>query len=432
MATITSSELPEAMETLSLEDDKERRFLSHGTDDEVMEDATDNTLDLDSQIWARTPEDLLEKIIARLPFKYLFQTQTLSKSWKAKLSSRLFQAEVSQVTSKWESYCPAYIGKEGWIGYNTASKRVEKLLTLSYLPYSEAPLVPNTRGKLSTRGSLLCFLDTIQFSNIYVTNIITKKWRILPPRPNMGYPSIIHLFCDHSKSYKVLVITPFASPFAQVYDSATNSWSIRFSKSATIPPAQDDFGKVWTDSIYYKDTIYVLWGFEYGGPSELLAYKMEAESWSAIGIKALHPAVSSPILLCGERVMIVVGLILVESAYSETANSKTKKHLLMVFELLPGTEQVVEISTSPLLEFVGTELSEVSSSDDCICVYQRMSASSPIVVYNIQNGDWSCLHSVFDVKLFHDAVRKNKTTRDFKLQPAISSFQPGLNPFIAV
>ncbi|KAL2643525.1 hypothetical protein R1flu_011112 [Riccia fluitans] len=131
----------------------------------------------------------------------------------------------------------------------------------------------------------------------------------------------------------------FTTPCDQIYDSATDSWSIRFLESAPRPPTNDNY--LWTDSTYYKDTFYFLWGNEYGGACELLGFAVEKESWSTIGITALCPSLLEPgmtyfvamtmFLVCGDRVMIVVFLTIASSSSGEVVNNNAKNQILYVF-----------------------------------------------------------------------------------------------------
>lgn len=422
---------------------------------------------MDADLWSKIPEELLEKIIARLPFRFLFQSRALSKTWASKMSCAAFQNEVSLVsTHRWSSYCPLYVGNEGLMGYDSSSKRFEKMLTLSYLPYPrvrDCKLITNTRGKISASGPLLCFVDCDHNPNIYVTNVITKKCKILPPRPNMTYPAIVHLLLsgNNNNAYKVILITPLEAPCSQTYDSISQTWSIRYSEvvpmSSNLPltaassrwvssnRAWISSNNTWTNSAYFNGTLYVLWGYQYDGPCELLAYNTVDETWVNIRINVLRPSVDqfdvvyfismSRTFVCADSVMVVIRLNITSTELEDVRliGWRTEKENLVVFKLDLDTQEIREVSRGPPLPLLGTDLNEAASDGENIYFYQKLAPNSSIVAYNVRQKTWSNIPPVFNVQSFHDALKKrHQPPQEFFFQPTTFSFQPGQNPFLDV
>lgn len=440
--------------------------VAHGTQSECEESNANKKCDfgsMDAEIWSKMPDELLEKIIARLPLRFLFQSRALSKSWASKLSCASFQNEVSQVSMRsWGSYCPVYVGNEGLLGYDNRSKRCEKMLTLTYLPYprvGECKLITNIRGKISGSGPLLCFVDCDHNPNIYVTNVITGKYKMLPPRPNKTYPAIVHLLLVGKDAYKVILITPLEAPCSQIYYSATQKWSIRYSEVVPVSSnlsltaassrwvslnqAWISSNNAWTNSAYFNGTLYVLWGYQYDGPCELLAYNTDEETWMNIQINVLRPQLGqfdffismSRILVCAECVMVVIRLNISSNDVEEVRGVgwRTGKENLVVFKLDSDTREIREVSRGPPLPILGTELNEAASDGENIYFYQKLAPNSSVVAYNVRQQTWSSIPSVFNVESFHDALKKrHQPQQQFFFQPTTFSFRPGQNPFIEV
>ncbi|CAM6090928.1 unnamed protein product [Calypogeia fissa] len=466
MAESSSSTLDvERVECLS--GDSFENIMANGTDSEGEESNNINKKCdfgcMDADLWSKMPEELLEKIIARLPLRFFFQSRVLSKSWASKMSCAAFQNEVSLVSSRtWNSYCPIYVGNEGLMGYDNRSKRCEKMLTLTYLPYPrvrECKLITNIRGKISGSGPLLCFVDCDHNPNIYVTNVITKKCKILPRRPNMTYPAIVHLVLVGKDAYKVILITPLEAPCSQIYHSETQTWSIRYSEvgpvSSNLPltaassrsvssnRAWISSNNAWTNSAYFKGTLYVLWGYQYDGPCELLAYNTNEETWMNIQISVLRPSLDqfeffismSRILVCADCLMVVIRLTITSNNLEDVRviGWRVGKENLVVFKLDSDTHEIKEVSRGPPLPITGTDLNEAASDGENIYFYEKLAPKSCIVSYNVRQKTWSNIPPVFNVESFHDALNKrHQRQQEFFFQPTTFSFQPGQNPFIEV
>jgi hypothetical protein len=94
------------------------------------------------------PVHLVDYIVAKMPFRAIFEARCLSKSWRAKLSSIVsqedetkkpaaaaFQKLVAVSSRKWKTFCPVLINTQSdLLRYNTETQVWQRLPPLSFVP----------------------------------------------------------------------------------------------------------------------------------------------------------------------------------------------------------------------------------------------------------------------------------------------------------
>lgn len=167
--------------------------------------------ELDVGLWSTLGENLLEKVIARLPLHSLVRASLLSKECRdVKFCFASFQHEVNccSSTASWDSFCPVFVTDEHvLLGFESKSRRWCRLPTLSYLPHVVRNC--NIWTLIVACGSLLCLTGEFSDNPIFITNPLTRSWRQLPPSPEENLDLVreqVQLVCEGgSKTYKVLV-----------------------------------------------------------------------------------------------------------------------------------------------------------------------------------------------------------------------------------
>ncbi|BFI31486.1 hypothetical protein MPTK2_3g22220 [Marchantia polymorpha subsp. ruderalis] len=195
---------------------------------------------------AHFPEELVERILARVSYPSLYKARLLCRSWCAKFCkspsellhfSAPFQEEVAAAAVRWPKYGPVSVLGRELVGYDGSSNCWRKLALHGRLPVDLcSPAFDSWR--LAFAGSLMCAFGRSQDGSLklLVANVLTGDWKELPCPPEIrGHPILDFRFVKvDSQHYKVLVHNLPSSQFqAHVYDSnrSCGTWT-SFSNSA--------------------------------------------------------------------------------------------------------------------------------------------------------------------------------------------------------
>lgn len=233
------------------------------------------------------PDDLVQEIIARLPFPAIFKSRCLSKSWLVRFSSIAdlddevkkglaisFQKLVGECSQRWKStFWPVFcndVDSQSSIAYDRSSLKWQKLPSLSFLP---EPLRPNWH-RLQIDGALWHWWATHLQNQLIVVNIFTRKWKLLPPFPSpiasstnsrnyLGiWKKVLVTSHDKLSEYKVILFcadrkasdAEFTCGYvSHVYHSSSDSWTA--GKRFVIPSAFLNYG---TSKEYLNGVLYMV------------------------------------------------------------------------------------------------------------------------------------------------------------------------------
>ncbi|XP_010272573.1 PREDICTED: F-box/kelch-repeat protein At5g43190 [Nelumbo nucifera] len=183
--------------------------------------------EMEPAIWSRLPEELLERILAFLPFRTFLNLRSTCKRFNSLLfspsfislhSSSLAVGHRTQTHPPFSSFLllshPQFYHQV--ILYNSFQGHWRSLT----LPSSHA-----TSHLLSTSNGLLCF-SLPNSSAFLVRNLLSRSSRLIEfPTYPFSFNSV-SLISLPSKGYKILVLsTGSSSNSTFVYDSNSNSWS---------------------------------------------------------------------------------------------------------------------------------------------------------------------------------------------------------------
>ncbi|CAM6091367.1 unnamed protein product [Calypogeia fissa] len=365
------------------------------------------------------PEELVEKILAMIPYPQVLRTRVLNKSFNKNLSASPgalgFQNQVREVSTKWKHYCPIILNieKECLEGYDREYNRWQNMpLRIENEVLTNWFSIQKLRGA----GSLMCGL--FNRSTVFVTNIVTRTWKWLPSRPDMTNPKEIHILPIGSEAYQVLLITKDerkpTQVFCQLYDSRTEVWTVRRSTVSTTLSS--------SSSVYLNGVLYVM---EYDPDDfhdvmKLLSYNVSDGTWTNIPHPfgcMLHEIETFELLVCQTHVVVVLHVR--PTWWTTKSSHNTLRNTLMVYKLDPDSLDIREVARGPPESLYAT-CTLFASDNECIYFGDPQVASSCVVELNVQNREWSCLPA----PTCADGSFKNKW--------ATFSFQPGMNPFVSV
>ncbi|KAL3702099.1 hypothetical protein R1sor_020121 [Riccia sorocarpa] len=255
---------------------------------------------LNSQLWSSLPDDLIERVLIRVPFSALLKCRTVCKRWNELILSRNFipadQDPPKCIPFHFTFYSPPEdpVSNEGryFTAYDTRRNSWVDL-SLSFLDLD--PEMGNWEMAASG-GGLLC-LASMACSRFVVCNPVTKKWRLLeipcqqsdkpllslPPSDNEYHPRPLeHLLvglvvCQDSGHYKLVVaeIYEFSQHSTFVYDSRTRVW-----REGAKTPALPNSCFSRKPGISRNGALYWIGDDENWCCPRLFKYEVENDSWT--------------------------------------------------------------------------------------------------------------------------------------------------------
>ncbi|CAM6091000.1 unnamed protein product [Calypogeia fissa] len=434
--------------------------------------------DLDEELSGSLPLSLVEEVLARLPFKLLFQCGGLSRAWrwngggwrtrkqKQQQPPHFFEKAITSVSSKWPTYCPVYLFQDGLVGYNSETMSWEKIFDLSI--FNCLPEGIDTTTITSCAGALVCFASVNFFStvdiildsgedswsfkpfdnDIHVANVVTKEWETVPPRPTMQRPNIIHLIPVGSTGYKLILLTQLESPegscmsstvVTQIFHSATNSWTEKSAKTALPKLRTSLFNFVYFDGVFYIAT----GNTSPGGPPLLTCHNVEKGTWETMRPPIpVQPRqlVKYYVLICGSD-LILVARVLDQGGLGQVPGEPViygdvfvRAHSFIIFKLDLATSQIKEVSKCPRERLVGVNIDQVLAHGDTIYFGGKYIRKTPMMMFNVRKQEWSYHTSAWEMPKSRLPMWNGfyYIREPEQYYWTLSALQPGLNPFAQV
>lgn len=367
----------------------------------------------------------MEKIVAMMPFPSIFKARLLSKLWLAKFEpigslrdeeevriATSFQKEVRERSKHWDTFCPVCINEEELFAYHQKSQNWQRVSLLSFLPKDPFLIGRDLRGSSFYRakknvhleGALLYGTwetDSFDSQILFVANILTRKWKQLPPRPNAdswkGILCCMKLVSDpSSEAYKVILSCQDGHQddpyFTLIYDSKSETWSSKkFVSASNFCTSPSSFA--------YLDG--VLYGVSVANLTSLVAFSVEEGTMDGLRV-ALDKEVdidTARLVVCNANLMMILSEV-----------DETVRVLKMDVESLRWREIA---SCHPSAFKLGERNPSVGEGH---CIFFEMGFFEGVMlVFNPQDDEWH----------FFDFSKTDYQWCD-------CSFQPGLNPFMAV
>ncbi|CAM6091235.1 unnamed protein product [Calypogeia fissa] len=396
--------------------------------------SSSNSNDGNGQLETKTlaadfPEELVEKIVARLPFPSLFKARSLSRTWYFKFPlpsqcvrslSPSLQNQVASLSSSWSTYCPVFFSQEEILGFNRVASRWQPMLTLSYLPVTNW-------SSITSGGSLICLISESDIGyDVYVTNVLTRSWRKLPARPFSEEPDHVRLLPVKPDSYNVLLVYRRSHDehcvHTQVYNSSLRTW--------TVKKSMVDLGTFFVNSAYLDGKLFCMCRDSMLDPLQLWVYRLDDNEW----IDLSHPllpeeVVDGAFLLCGDKIFVAIWFPTERDEMNGEVIEKlsglyTLKNNIGIFQLDLDCYHLGEVALGPPRVTVGVGVYRqqiLFASDSEFIYFGQAIPSSPVLTFNVRSHEWTCL----------PPASYTFGAMDYKIWQEFP-FEPGLNPFVMV
>ncbi|KAG0586290.1 hypothetical protein KC19_2G079400 [Ceratodon purpureus] len=265
---------------------------------------------LDPTIWRNLPDEIHEHILAFLPFPTLFRCATVCKQWRNIAHGthlRLTRAAPT-TAAPWPAYCPVRYtqtetGALHWSGFSLATNK--------WQPLPQLPL-PSSPGKsiITGSGGLLVVYKP---NSIFVCNPVTGQRRELPPTNQKWLrPDILHMIVNElTASYKIILAGTEAYSASkpqptEVYDSATNTWTITGSLPTDLYLDTQD--AALENGLLYctAQKAYMQTGDTLVGTDALVAYDVARGVWSEVASHLPDESARQTPLVCGGKMIMAV------------------------------------------------------------------------------------------------------------------------------
>ncbi|KAL2630674.1 hypothetical protein R1flu_015360 [Riccia fluitans] len=391
---------------------------------EFTVEETDCTLAID------LPNDLVVKIIQKVPFPHCFKARLLNREWRHRFSQRM-----SLVSHNWPSHCPALLSPGGELNLlDRSSGRWHKLSFQSVQTLDRR----NTYGVFGPvpagilDGALFCTLSTSR-DGVYATvlNLLSSERRVIPcpvqgrclPIFNSVGVDRYHLVLLGEEADGKTDFEPNLSTWC--YDSLSHSWvqkSLPHGRLVHMLRYLPHLGRLCY--VFLDGHLY--WYFRKTKSWTFQVYRASLEDGTesecppvVLGSEDLLVFLTFELLKCESRVIMVVIW-----GYNEGNECRVSAS---IYEVERENFTLRQLSTSPpsLLPACdeGTML-EIKSVADNEYIYLCW---EQVVSYHIESGIWNthgpppaAAHSQCTHNLLHKKLCKLLCGR----------FQPGLNPFV--
>ncbi|KAI3976833.1 hypothetical protein MKX01_008691 [Papaver californicum] len=325
---------------------------------------------MEDNIWAMLPEDLLNEILARVPPFMIFRLRSVCKRWNSILQDNSFLKLYSQLPS----HGPCLL---------TFSKNPQTLqCSIFSLPLKTWYKIPFTFlpqwafWLVGSSGGLVCFSgsDGVTFKTL-VCNPLTQAWRALPSMHyNQQSQRQLIMVADRTdRSFKVIATSDIYGDKTlptEVYDSKLNSWSVH-----QIMPAVNlcSSKMAFCDSRLYLETL---------SPLGLMMYRLDTGYWEHLAAKFPRSLLDGYLVAGTQKRLFLVGRI---GLYSTLQSMR-------IWELDHAKILWVEISRMPPKYFrallrLSAERFECFGQDNLICFTSWNQGKG--LLYDVNKKVWS-------------------------------------------
>lgn len=275
---------------------------------------------MDVTIWSALPEDIIEKVLARLPLTSVLRFRTVCRRWNSVLLSGSFLSSHSKSSlHRHPCFLLCTIGQFAC----TFDPSLGKWLTL---------LKPTSPGNsvIASTGSVFCLGNQVTECRVLsVCNPITRSLRHLPAMRRLRLIHKITMCEDRRTNGYTIVVAgedglPTPNPhifnlITEVYDSNSNEWH-----DAEDPPAEAKFGS--DPGVWFEGAFYCLTELPYG----IVKFCAEAGVWEEVRV-VMPPSLAVPSLVTARNRLLMVGRC--------RANSQRKATTIRIWELVQSSKE---------------------------------------------------------------------------------------------
>lgn len=325
-------------------------------------------IQMEDNIWAMLPEDLLNEILARIPPFMIFRLRSVCKRWNSILQDNSFLRFHSQLPS----HGPCLL--TFWKNLQIPQCSVFSLPLKQWFKIPFTFLPPWAHWLVGSSCGLLCFsgLDGLNFK-ILVCNPLTQAWRTLPSMHHQQQRQLIMVVDRIGKSFKVIATSDIfgdKSLPTEVYDSKLDKWSLH----QTMPAVNLCSSKMaFCESRLFIETL---------SPLGLMMYQIDMGRWELIPAKFPRSLLDGYLVSGTNKHLFLVGRI---GLYSTLQSMR-------IWELDHTRYVWVEVSRMPPRYFrallrLSAERFECFGQDNLICFTSWTQGKS--LLYDVEKKVWS-------------------------------------------
>ncbi|KAG0557997.1 hypothetical protein M758_11G167400 [Ceratodon purpureus] len=257
--------------------------------------------DLNENIWSKLPDEVMDLVLAWLPLSAFFRMRCVCRKWNHIISSPNFLDTYSRVPFR-TAFFLHLIRVNGVLMAACHDPTVNRW---QRLPLDSIPVNAYIHGGA---GGLFCCQRVVNaFLVLSVCNPLTKKWRDLPPMPNLNTATcFVKMIANPTNNtYKIVRVgqlqplPPVRNNGArielctEIYDSGTDSWTpiehtptdLRFIQGSSI-----------CDGAVQCRT---------STTRRMIAFDMARSRWTEIFARNLDPILDSKLVDCDGRPYLV-------------------------------------------------------------------------------------------------------------------------------
>ncbi|KAJ7570039.1 hypothetical protein O6H91_01G104500 [Diphasiastrum complanatum] len=342
---------------------------------------------MDADIWCNLPQDLVEKILARLPAFAILQMRGVCKRWKSLIQSSYF-SYLRRLNAPNKPYFLFHLTVGRTEHLVTFDPVLEKWCRIP-LPYMPPGL---DASLVASAGGLLCFrVRKMGIVSYLICNPVTKCCRELPPplhyRSTYRSPCMQALVVDPNKNTYKLVVAGYSTgrdPTTEVYSSINNSWKLvgnlplKGDSKATL--FQPYSGKPFCNGNLYCRAFL---------PPSVIVYSVEEEVW--VQLKApINSSVLTPYLVEHHGHVLMVG------GLRKAGRKEFSPDSFCIWELDHKEMQWKEVARMPedmrklfLQRNVFSKFRSIGKGD--LIYFTSASAASSVVMYDFSLNLWKLL-----------------------------------------
>lgn len=275
---------------------------------------------MDVRIWSALPEDIIEKVLARLPLTSVLRFRAVCRRWNSVLLSGSFLSSHSKSSlHRHPCFLLCTIGQFAC----TFDPSLGKWLTL---------LKPTSPGAsvIASTGSLFCLGNQVTECRVLsVCNPITHSLRHLPAMHRLRLIHKITMCEDRCTNAYTIVVAgedglPTPNPhnfnlITEVYNSNSNEWH-----AAEDPPPEAKFGS--DPGVWFEGAFYCLTELPYG----IVKFCAEEGVWEEVRV-VMPPSLAVPSLVMARNRLLMVGRC--------GPNSERKATAIRIWELVRSSKE---------------------------------------------------------------------------------------------
>lgn len=342
-----------------------------GLDEETLatfSKAIQPEIQMEDNIWAMLPDDLLNEILARIPPFMIFRLRSVCKRWNSILQDNSFLKFHSQVPS----HGPCLLTY--WRNSQTPQCSVFSMPLKQWfrIPFTFLPLW--AFWLVGSSGGLVCFSgqDGLTFRTL-VCNPLTQTWRTLPSMHYNHQRQLIMVVDRKDRSFKIIATSDIYGDNSlptEVYDSKLDKWLLH----RTMPAVNLCSSKMaYCDSRLYLETL---------SPLGLMMYRLDTGQWEHIPAKFPRSLLDGYLVAGTQKRLFLVGRI---GLYSTLQSMR-------IWELDHTKFVWVELSRMPPRYFrallrLSAERFECFGQDNLICFTSWNQGKG--LLYDVDKKQWS-------------------------------------------